>query len=328
MRNTFTQFLKDYLVRLGPNSMLVQGALRMHGLRCGYGVEFAKDAILLHKGEREMILSKAQYVQIPIMMECYNLFFDTIESHAIKGRTVLDFSRPGLQRYRKSGAAFHFPSIPEDDVMDAYTHGYAPQPGDVVWDAGAHAGASAYFLAQMVGPNGKVYAFEPDQNNYHYLLQNIELHKLHNVIPVRKALSDSSGIADFCMDGSMSAGLSDYLPYLEKDKTQKVETVSFADACAEFGEVPTYVKMDIEGAEVVTVESSREFLKVNPVNFAIESYHLVDRELTWKPLEKLFSSIGYKVWSSDRFGQMFTWATPVSTLCSSTAALEKDPVNT
>jgi len=36
--------------------------------------------------------------------------------------------------------------------MDAYTHGYAPQPGDVVWDAGAHAGATAYFLAQMVGP--------------------------------------------------------------------------------------------------------------------------------------------------------------------------------
>jgi hypothetical protein len=54
------QFLKDYLVRLGPNSMFVQAALRMHGLRRGYGVEFGKDAILLHKGEREMILSKAQ----------------------------------------------------------------------------------------------------------------------------------------------------------------------------------------------------------------------------------------------------------------------------
>lgn len=26
--------------------------------------------------------------------------------------------------------------------MDAYTHGYAPQPGDVLWDAGTHAGAS------------------------------------------------------------------------------------------------------------------------------------------------------------------------------------------
>ena len=312
MLNILMQPLKDYLVRLGPNSVFVQTALRMHGLRHGYSIEFANDAIMLHKAEREMILNKAQYVQVPIMMECYNLFFDTIEGQAIEGRTILNFSRPGLQRYRKSGAAFHFPSIPEDDVMDAYTHSYAPQPGDVVWDAGAHAGATAYFLAQMVGPSGRVYAFEPDQNNYNYLLQNIELHQLHNVIPVKKALSGSSGTAEFCMDGSMSAGLSDYLTYSEKAKFQKVATVSFEDACAEFGEVPAYVKMDIEGAEIATVKSSREFLKAHPVNFAIESYHRVDGELTWKPLEKLFSNIGYEVWSSDKFGQMFTWAKPVS----------------
>ena len=76
-----------------------------------------------------------------------------MEGQAIEGRTILDFSKPSLHRYRKSGTAFYFPSVPEDDVMDAYTHGYMPQPGDVVWDAGAHAGASAYFLAQMVGPS-------------------------------------------------------------------------------------------------------------------------------------------------------------------------------
>jgi len=292
--------------------VLVQAALRMHGLGHGYRIEFANDAITLRKADREMILNKAQYVQVPIMMACFNLFFDTVEGQAVEGRTILDFSKPGLQRYRKSGAAFYFPSVPEDDVMDAYTHGYTPQPGDIVWDAGAHAGATAYFLAQMVGPSGKVYAFEPDQNNYNYLLRNIELHKLHNVIPVKKALSGSSGTAEFCMDGSMSAGLTDYLTYSEKNKFKKVETVSFADACAEFGEVPVYVKMDIEGAEVVTVQRAREFLKAHPVNFAIESYHPVDGELTWKPLEELFSSIGYEVWSSDKFGFMFTWAKPVS----------------
>ncbi len=87
------QFLKDYLVRLGPDSALVQAALRMHGLRHGYRVEFANDSIILRKDGQEMILSKAQYVQIPIMMECYNLFFETIEGKAIEGRTVLDESQ-------------------------------------------------------------------------------------------------------------------------------------------------------------------------------------------------------------------------------------------
>ncbi len=110
----------------------------------------------------------------------------------------------------------------------------------------------------------------------------------------------------------MSAGLSDYLAYSEKDKFQKVATVSFADACAEFGEVPVYVKMDIEGAEVVTVERAQEFLKAHLVHFAIESYHPVDGELTWKPLVKPLSNIGYEVWPSDKFGFMSTWAKAVS----------------
>lgn len=312
MSKPFVQTLKDYLVRLGPNNALVQMSLRMHGLRHGYSIGFTKDAITLRKANQEMVLSKAQYVLVPMMMELFDLYFKTVEGQSKDGRTVLDFSKPSLHRYRKSGTAFYFPSVPEDDAMDAYTHGYVLKPGDVVWDAGAHAGATAHFLAQMVGPSGKVYAFEPDQNNYKYLLQNIELHKLQNVIPVKKALSGSSGTAEFCMDGSMSAGLSDFLTYSEKDKYQTVETITFADACAELGEVPVYVKMDIEGAEVVTLESSKEFLKTHPVNFAIESYHLVDGELTWKPLEKLFAEIGYKVWSSDQFGQMFTWAKPVS----------------
>ena len=69
--------------------------------------------------------------------------------------------------------------------------------------------------------------------------------------------------------------------------------------------------MDIEGAEVATIESAQSFLTKHSVNFSIESYHPVDGELSWKPLEKLFANIGYEVWSSDKFGQMFTWAKPI-----------------
>ena len=49
MLKTLTQSLKDYLVSLGPNSVLVQAALRMHGLRHGYSVGF-KRAIILPQG--------------------------------------------------------------------------------------------------------------------------------------------------------------------------------------------------------------------------------------------------------------------------------------
>jgi FkbM family methyltransferase len=304
------QVIKDYLVSLGPDSVLVKTALQLHARRHGYGIEFADNCITVYKDKRKLVLSKAQYVQVPIMLELYDLFFNTIEGEAVDGLTVLDFSKPGLHRYIKSQKEFHFPSIPEDDVMDAYTHSYIPQPGDVIWDAGAHAGATTYFLAQMVGPLGKVYAFEPDDLNYEYLTRNIELHKLSNVIPVKKALSSSTGTAKFNMDGTMCAGLSEYLVYSEQRLFKTVSTISFPDACQELGEVPKYVKMDIEGAEVATIDGAQSFLKTHPIHFAIESYHRIDGELTYKPLERLFSDIGYGVQSSNEFGQMFTWAQP------------------
>ena len=310
MQGAIVQFIKDHLVRLGPENALVRTALRLHARRLGFQIKFASDCVTLQKDMRSMVLNPAQFVQVPIMLECYDLFFSTIESEEVAGRKVLNFSRPGLHRYIKSQAAFYFPAIPEDDVMDAYTRSYKPKPGDVVWDAGAHAGATSYFLAQMVGPSGKVYAFEPDDLNYEYLTRNIELNGMRNVIPVKKALAGTTGTAEFNMDGTMSAGLSEYLVYSEERLFKTVSTISLQGACEELGEVPKYVKMDIEGAEVAMIDSAQSFLKTHPIHFAIESYHRIDGELTYKPLERLFSSIGYSVRSSNEFGQMFTWAQP------------------
>lgn len=304
------QRIKDYLVGLGPDHPMVHSALWVHARSHGFGLKFADDRYRIHKSGREMVLNKAQYVQVPVMLECFDLFFSTIEGETRNERRVLDFSGPGRHRYIKSGAEFFFPSIPEDDVMDAYTHSYAPRPGDVVWDAGAHAGATSYFLAQRVGPAGKVFAFEPDDHNYAYLEKNIALHALKNVIPVKKALSSTTGTAEFIMDGTMCAGLTDCLIYQDRSRVQTVQTISFADACEALGEVPRYVKMDIEGAEVATIRGAQDFLKAHPVHFAIESYHPMNGELTYVSLEALFGAIGYKVWSSSEFGQMFTWADP------------------
>ena len=313
-QNMAMKTIKQYLVGRGPDSALVQGSLKAQGRLKGFKVSFSGNQIFLQKLNRDMILSKSYYVQVPVMMECYDLFFDTIAGVECQGRTVLDFSGPGLHRYKKSDVAFQFPSVPEDDVMDAYTHWYLPGAGDVVWDAGAHAGASSYFLAQLVGPSGKVYAFEPDDDNFEYLLRNIEMHHLTNVVPVRKALCDKTGSATFHMDGTMNSGIGDYLTYSSAGRVKKVPTLSIADACSELGAVPAYIKMDIEGAELVSIRAAADFLKSHPIQFAIET-HLVNKEYTDKPLERLFRTFDYEVSSSNWKGQTFTWARPVCTPC-------------
>lgn len=307
-----TQSVKDYLVRLGPKNALVRMALRLEARRRGYGAEFGDGCIKLSKAHRKVVLSYGQYVQVPWMLEYFDFFFDTLDGESVDRARVLDFSKPGLHRYTRSGVALHFPSIPEDDVMSIYTKEYEPKADDVVWDVGAHAGATTYFLSRMVGEAGRVYAFEPDETNFEYLLMNIERHDLHNVTPVKKALAGETGTASFNMDGTMAAGLSDYLVYKEERCARTVSTMTLADACQELGSVPDYIKMDIEGAEVDVVRSAGPFLRDKAVHFAIESGHRVGGELTHVPLEKLFSEIGYTARTATESGQIFTWAAPAS----------------
>jgi hypothetical protein len=74
--------------------------------------------------------------------------------------------------------------------------------------------------------------------------------------------------------------------------------------------VPSYIKADIEGAELAVVESSLEFLKSHPIHLVFESNHVVNGELTSGPLDRMLNGVGYRAWSSDKFGQLFTWAEP------------------
>lgn len=303
------QKIKDYLIGLGPDNRLTQSALWLHGRRSGFTFEFS-DRIWIVRNKRRMALAKRDLTFVPIMMECFDVYFDGIESVLVDGRETLDFSKPSLHTYKRSGMGFFSPSIPEEDPIDQYTYWYKPKPGDIIWDAGAFAGATACLLAQMVGPGGKVYAFEPDDLNYAYLVKNIAHHGLTNVIPVRKALSGSCGTAQFFMNGTQASGIRDFVVYSEDVKMKQVSTISMEDACKELGSVPSYIKMDIEGAELSFIKGARDFLKSHPVHFAIESYHKVDGEYTYKRLDPLFEEIGYEHLSSDVFQQMFTWARP------------------
>lgn len=310
--NKYIHSLKTRLVKLGPRNPLVRLALRLHGRMKGFTVRFQGDRIHLRSSDQLMILDLAQYVQVPIMMDAFDLYFRTIQPIKQAGLKILDYSKPGFHQYTAHGVGFYFPSVPEDDSMDVYLSAYSPKKGDVVWDVGAHAGASSYFLSKLVGASGKVYAFEPDESNYQYLLRNIAMHCLTNVIPVRKALSGSTGSASFTMDGTMSAGISDFLAY-PCAQTNTVETISISDACKDFGSIPAYIKMDIEGAELASIVGSAEFLRQHPIHIAFEG-HRIANEPTHVSLGRIFPEIGYDVRTTIVSGQVFACATPLRRL--------------
>jgi hypothetical protein len=76
------------------------------------------------------------------------------------------------------------------------------------------------------------------------------------------------------------------------------------------------VKVDIEGAEIETLAAATPFLRLNPIEFAVDTNHLVDGKLTTKVVEEIFQSCGYETESDDTIGVMTTWGRPpASTHC-------------
>jgi len=53
-----------------------------------------------------------------------------------------------------------------------------PKLGDIVFDIGAYVGDTALWFSKAVGPQGKVYAFEPEPSNFEKLKANLERNKV------------------------------------------------------------------------------------------------------------------------------------------------------
>src|SRR5437660_4684907 len=67
------------------------------------------------------------------------------------------------------------------------------RPGDCVIEVGSNIGAHTVGLAKAVGPNGKVYAFEPQRPCYALLNAQVALNQLTNVFTFRQGVGQTRG---------------------------------------------------------------------------------------------------------------------------------------
>lgn len=65
--------------------------------------------------------------------------------------------------------------------------------GRVVFDIGANVGYYSLLAANLVGPSGKVFAFEPLRSNFEHLKKNADINFYRNIFPFEVAVSDKSG---------------------------------------------------------------------------------------------------------------------------------------
>jgi FkbM family methyltransferase len=210
------------------------------------------------------------------------------------GLQVADCRGRELRRYRipETQDFVWLPELPESaDVLAGYFLHGRPAEGALVFDAGAFCGMTTIVLARIVGPCGRVFAFEPDAKNRALLERNIAEAGLGNVTVVPRGLWKSTTELSFVAD----QGLSSHVLEGTVASAARVSVMSFADACQLAGAVPSFVKMDIEGAEVETIEGALEFIGRQRIHFSIASYHDREGRPTSAVLEPLFTRIGYRV---------------------------------
>jgi len=127
---------------------------------------------------------------------------------------------------------------------------------DIFFDIGANVGFYSLLAAEIVGPLGKVFSFEPFPENFKYLKKHIEINKYKNIFPYQIAVSDKNGIAFFGGVINRSQGR------LVESGELKVETIKLDDWIDnEKLPIPNVLKIDVEGAEFLVLKGLENILK-------------------------------------------------------------------
>jgi len=132
--------------------------------------------------------------------------------------------------------------------------------GDVVVDIGANIGYFTVLLANLVGPKGKIYAFEPDPRNFDLLQRTIERGGYSYVIVEQKAVSNKAG--EFLLYQTKSWAANALTPTGHVG-TVKVQVITLDEFLSNEGHID-FVKMDMDGSEPLAIIGMSQLIQQSP----------------------------------------------------------------
>lgn len=148
------------------------------------------------------------------------------------------------------------------------------RPGDTCLDIGANTGWFTTLAAELVGPQGRVIAFEPAPENLENLRNNIYRGSFTNVTVVEAALSDSDGTANFYLNpyGDGGHALWDAQSHNQPYKKPTVIQVKQLKLDSWLGHYqrPKLVKIDTEGCEQRILTGAKNLLEMRPPYLIVE----------------------------------------------------------
>jgi FkbM family methyltransferase len=153
----------------------------------------------------------------------------------------------------------------EYNVENQYFEGFLElsTKGEVFLDVGCFDGFTTEQFIKRCSEYGGIHVFEPDENNLpfiHNRLSKFERINYHNF-----GLSDESATYRFISDGSAAR--------ISETGDSKIEVRPLDDLNLD---AVTYIKMDIEGAELQALRGARNTILKNHPRIAVSVYHKVD----------------------------------------------------
>lgn len=169
------------------------------------------------------------------------------------------------------------------------------KPGMTVIDLGANVGYYTRLFSDLVGPRGRVFAFEPNPENLVALRSNLSSPRYSNVEICPFAASDQDGTATLfvspghsnhsLIEGYTAAETKLEIPVVTIDRFLKNREIAAVD----------FVKMDIEGGESRALQGMRETIRSSPrFRLLVECNPLALRSAGSTPADflRLISSLG------------------------------------
>lgn len=159
------------------------------------------------------------------------------------------------------------------------------KPGGVFYDIGANVGFFSTIAARLVGPEGRVYAFEPSPVSARAARLNAERNGFSHVEVIEAAVSDREGWA------SLKAGESSATCRVEGGggPVRLISLDSYAAASAM--RPPDVVMIDVEGAEVEVLRGMAETIRLHRPVVLCEVHWLVEE--FGRVRADIFDPLGY-----------------------------------
>lgn len=262
----------------------------------------------LTRGNTVLRISRGHEVYLQHMIENFDYYVNSVVPLHVQKTQLVDMSGPRYHKLRGfADIPFLFPSHTEPYSTTAEYLDFAQlKEGQTVLDIGAYAGLTSIIFAQLVGPTGRVYAFEADESNYECAQVNIEMASrvmnLNNITLLRKAVWWRSGELRFSNEGAMGSSAVD-ITGGNRGNEQMVQATSLEDFFRDNGlRRADFAKIDIEGCEVKVLESSAGFLQGTGAKLIVEP-HFVNGVMSTERCSRLLESAGFEVRVRGKVGE-------------------------